>query len=321
MRSRVQHSLSILFSLVLLTGANVAMAAEIRLSLPPDPNALPIFVLEEKQARFLPDDELVLVSNPAGDPSAMRAMIETRRVDFALFNLIGGLRFYQGGLQDMGLVTPWVWRGIYLLQPVESGPLATLDGERVLVAPGTSTPPHVITERALAGMDIRPEFITGGAGAVLMQQMRQPGRAPAAVAAPEPLVSLILDRQRAQDWQQRWEIRLDPTEQLGDAIPLGALWATHPDVDAEVRERLVEALGRVAAWIDDPANHDEAAAIGAEGYRSFFRMPIPQATLRGMLDAERVHWSVDTGPAARETVDEYLRSVFGIETPEGLFVQ
>jgi len=320
MRRHAHHALSFAFALILLAGVRGAGAAEIRLSLPPDPNALPIFVLEQKQDRFLPDDELVLVSNPAGDPSAMRAMIQSRRVDFALFNLIGGVRFRQGGLQDLGLVTPWVWRGIYLLQPAGSGSLASLDDQRILVAPGTSTPPHIITERVLAGMDIHPEFVTGGAGAVLMQQMRQPQRAPAAVAAPEPVVSLILDRQENQDWDQRWEIRLDPTTGFDGDIPLGALWATHQDIDPDVRERLVEALDRVAAWMANPAHHDEAAAIGAAGYRSFFRMPLPETTFRRMLDAERVQWSVDRGPAVRKTVGEYL-SAFGIETPTGLFVE
>ncbi|MFP4639244.1 MAG: hypothetical protein ACLFMY_02255 [Guyparkeria sp.] len=296
-----------------------SQAAEIRLSLPPDPNALPVFVLEAKQERFLPEDDLKLVSNPAGDPSAMRAMIQARRVDFALFNLIGGVRFHAGGLRDISLVTPWVWRGIYLLQPVEDNDLEELDGQRVLVAPGTSTPPHVVTEEVLTDMGIRPEFVTGGAGTVLMEQLRDPKRAPAGVAAPEPLVSQILDRQEAQDWDQRWEIRLDPAEQLGGEIPLGALWQAHPDVDPEVRERLVAALDEVANWLEDPANHDEAAAIAAAGYGSFFRMPVPESTFRGLLAAERVRWDTGTDAETRRKVKTYLRSVFEIDAPAGLF--
>ncbi|MFP4251133.1 MAG: hypothetical protein ACOCY2_01705 [Guyparkeria sp.] len=296
-----------------------SQAAEIRLSLPPDPNALPVFVLEAKQERFLPEDDLKLVSNPAGDPSAMRAMIQARRVDFALFNLIGGVRFHAGGLRDISLVTPWVWRGIYLLQPVEDNDLEELDGQRVLVAPGTSTPPHVVTAEVLTDMGIRPEFVTGGAGTVLMEQLRDPKRAPAGVAAPEPLVSQILDRQEAQDWEQRWEIRLDPAEQLGGEIPLGALWQAHPDVDPEVRQRLVAALDEVANWLEDPANHDEAAAIAAAGYRSFFRMPVPESTFRGLLAAERVRWDTGTDAEMRRTVRAYLRSVFELDAPADLF--
>lgn len=306
---------------ILLMLAAPARAEDIRLSLPPDPNALPVFVLEAKRQQFLPDDELTLVSNPAGDPSAMRAMIQARRVDFALFNLIGGVRFKQGGLRDLALVTPWVWRGIYLLQPTDGGTLAELDGRRVLVAPGISTPPHVISERVLADMDIHPEFVTGGAGTVLMEQLRDPRRAPAAVAAPEPVVSLILHRQQSQQWQQRWEITLDPAERLGGSIPLGALWQAHPDVDPGARQRLVEAFDEVAAWLADPSNHEEAAAIGTAGYRSFFRMPIPEAALREMLDADRVHWSITKGPVARKTVNDYLRRVFDIEMPEALYLR
>ena len=313
----ITRTLALTFLLMLLAPAR---AEDIRLSLPPDPNALPIFVLEAKQQRFLPDDNLALVSNPAGDPSAMRAMIQARRVDFALFNLVGGVRFHQGGLHDLALVTPWVWRGIYLLQPLDGGALDTLDGQRVLVAPGTSTPPHVITERVLADMDIRPDFVTGGAGTVLMEQLRDPGRAPAAVAAPEPVVSLILQRQVSQEWQQRWEITLDPAEQLGGTIPLGALWQAHPDVDPGARQRLVDALDEVAAWLKDPANHEEAAAIGAAGYRSFFRMPVPEAAFREMLGADRIEWGTSTGSEGRETVSDYLRSVFGIEVPGAIFL-
>ncbi|WP_372986031.1 hypothetical protein [Marinobacter sp.] len=291
------------------------------MSLPPDPNALPIFVLEARQAQFLPADNLILISNPAGDPSGMRALIQGRRVDFTLFNLVGGVRFYQGGLQDLSLVTPWVWQGIYLLQPVGAGPLETLESQRVLVAPGTSTPPHVVTEKALASINIRPEFITGGAGAVLMQQLRSSERAPRGVAAPEPLVSLILDQQEAQEWEQRWEIRLDPAQHLGGTIPLGALWQAHPDVEPGTRERLVAALTEVVSWLEDPANHAEAAAIAAASYRDFFRMPVPEATFRKMLRAERVQWHAATGDMTRQTVVDYLDRVFDISAPEGMFLQ
>lgn len=296
-------------------------AAEIRLSLPPDPNALPVFVLEAKRAQFLPEDDLILISNPAGDPSGMRALIQGRRVDFTLFNLVSGVRFVQGGMNDMSLVTPWVWKGIYLLQPVGAGPIETLDTKKVLVAPGTSTPPHVVTERALARMGIRPDFVTGGAGAVLMEQLRTSERAPSAVAAPEPLVSLILDRQDAQRWEQRWEIRLDPAQQLGGTIPLGALWQAHPDVESGIRDRLVAALGAVGDWLKDPDNHAEAAAIGSARYREFFRMPVPEDTLLEMLRMERVHWETATDDATRQIVVEYLDEVFEIVAPQGLFLQ
>lgn len=307
-------------SFVWLLLAAPLSAAQIRLSLPPDPNALPIFVLMEKQAEFLPEDELELVANPAGDPSAMRAMIQARRMDFALFNLIGGTRFIQGGLDGLHLVTPWVWRGIFLLTPAEQDDLAALQGGTVLVAPGISTPPHIITEKALQRQDIVPRFVTGGAGAVLMSQMRDPDKAPAGVAAPEPLVSLIQYRQQKEDWPQRWKISLDPTRNLQGDVPLGALWQVHDGVDPNTRQRLLEAMNRAAEWAQAPANRAQAARIAARGYKRTFRMPIPAEALQTLLEEQRVIWEADDDAATRATVSDYLQQVFGLRQPANLYL-
>ena len=310
---------SILLAL-LLAGAGSAHADDIRLSLPPDPNALPVFVLMEKQEAFLPGDRLQLVANPSGDPSAMRAMVQARRMDFALFNLVGGTRFIQGGLEGLHLVGPWVWRGIYLLTPESSAGLEALDGKAVLVSPGVSTPPHIVTQKALQRVQVEAKFVTGGSGAVLLNQLSTPERAPAAMAAAEPQVSLILHRQQAEEWAQRWKVALDPADALGGAVPLGALWQVHEAVDPALRERLVEGLKRAAAWAQDPRNHAEAARIGARGYQAMFRLPIPEAALRDMLDAQRVDWRLEQDAAMRQTVTRYLADVFGLQAPASLFL-
>ena len=307
-----------LLALCLLATAPLK-ADEIRLSLPPDPNALPVFVLMEKQDAFLPGDSLELVANPAGDPSAMRAMIAAERMDFAMFNLVGGTRFIQGGLEGVHLVSPWVWRGIYLLTPKGNTDLAALNDEMVLVAPGVSTPPHIITKKALKQEGIEPRFATGGAGAVLFSRLRDPEKAPAAVAAPEPLVSLIEHRQQAQGWQQRWQVALDPTEALGGDIPLGALWQVGDDGDTAVQDRLVEGLTRAAEWAQAPEHREEAAHIAAEGYKRTFRMPIPPRALAGLLREERVDWRLDADGHTRSRIEAYLSEVFGLSAPAGLY--
>ncbi len=299
--------------------APLARADTVRLSLPPDPNALPVFVLMEKQEAFLPEDRLELVANPAGDPSAMRAMIAAERMDFAMFNLIGGTRFIQGGLEGVHLVSPWVWRGIYLLTPESDNDLAALDDEMVLVAPGVSTPPHIITAKALKRESVEPRFATGGAGAVLFSRLRDPAKAPAAVAAPEPLVSLIEHRQQARDWEQRWQVALDPTEALGGDIPLGALWQVGDDGDPAVQERLVEGLTRAAEWAQAAEHREEAARIAAEGYKRTFRMPIPPRALAGLLQEERVVWRLDADGHTRPRIKAYLSEVFGMAAPAGLY--
>ncbi len=318
MKPRRPFTSTLIGLLLACTGA--VHAGDIRLSLPPDPNALPVFVLMEKQKEFLPEDHLELAANPSGDPSAMRAMIQSRRIDFALFNLVGGTRFIQGGLEGMHLVGPWVWRGIYLLMPESGAGLAALNGKTVLVSPGVSTPPHIVTQKALERANVQVKFVTGGSGAVLLNQLADPSRAPAALAAPEPQVSLILHRQQTEAWPLRWKIALDPAEALGGSVPLGALWQAHEDIDPALRQRLVEGLRRAAAWAQEPQNHAEAARIGAAGYQAMFRLPIPADALRDMLASQRVEWRLDQGAAMRETVTRYLAEVFGLRAPESLFL-
>jgi len=308
-----------------VTDTTATESQKIRIGLPPDPNALPLFILEQRQDDLLPGFELELVSNPAGDPSAMRAMLQGGRVDFAFFNLIGGVRFIEGGLEQLELVAPWVWQGIYLLTPMDSSELEKVDGRQVFAAPGLSTPPHVVTERALRARGIEPKFASAGAGMALQAQARDPQRAPAGIAAPEPLISLILHRQEAEDWEQQWTISLDPTkeleDQLGVRVPLGAIWSVGDQANQAQREALMAGLEAVIAWLMDPENHEEAAKIAAQRFDSFFNMPIPEAALLRMLRSERVKWKPADDPAIREAVAAYLREVFDIEPPVGLFSQ
>jgi len=298
---------------------------KIRVGLPPDPNAVPLFILEQRQDDLLPDFELELVSNPAGDPSAMRAMVQDGRVDFTFFNVIGGVRFVEGGLKQLELVAPWVWQGIYLLTPAESSELEKVDGRQVFVAPGLSTPPHVVTERALHARGIEPKFASTGAGMALLAQALNPQRAPAGIAAPEPLISLILHRQEAEDWEQQWSISLDPAKELEDRlgvrVPLGAIWSVGDQANPEQREALMAGLEAAIAWLADPENHEEAAKIASQRFNSFFNMPIPEAALLRMLRSERVKWEPADDHATREAVAAYLREVFDIEPPVGLLSQ
>ncbi|ABM60994.1 hypothetical protein [Halorhodospira halophila] len=307
------------------TGTPATDSQEIRVGLPPDPNAVPLFILEQRQDDLLPDFELELVRNPAGDPSAMRAMVQDGRIDFAFFNLIGGVRFVEGGLEQLELVAPWVWQGIYLLTPADRSEPEKADGRQVFAAPGVSTPPHVVTERALGARGIEPEFASTGAGMALLAQARHPQRAPAGIAAPEPLVSLILHRQEAEDWEQQWAIGLDPAEDLEDQldvrVPLGAIWSVGDQANQEQREALMDGVEAATAWLTDPENQEEAAEMAAQRFDTFFDMPIPEAALLRMLRTERVTWEPADDQPTRKAVDTYLREVFDIEPPDGVLSQ
>ena len=314
--------------LLLATAALLGLAATthadtIRLSFPPDPNALPVFVLHAKQAEWLPNDRLELSSNPAGDPSAMRALIAQGRIDFSLFNLVGGVRFVQSGLKNIHLVSPWVWKGVYLLTPADTQgrptPVAALHGKTLAASPGLSTPPQIVTQKALERAGVRPDFISAGAGMVLMNLLSDPARAPSGLAAAEPAVSLVLWKQQQDHWPQQWAIALDPAESLGTEVPLGALWQVGDEVSPQARKRFVEAMQRVADWASDPRNRVEAARIASEGYAGFFRQPIPPQVFETMLSARRVVWRLDPPNVTRPIVKNYLDSVFDIEMPPSLY--
>jgi len=300
---------------MMLLSVGSAFADTFTITVPPDPNALPVFVLMEKGARFLPGDQIELIQSPAGDPSAMRAMIQARKMDFAFFNIVGGANFIVNGMSQLKLVAPWVWRGVYLLMPVESADIKDLNGKNVLVAPGLSTPPHIVNKKALARQGIAPKFLAGGSGMALFSQLADPGRAPAGVVAPEPTISMILDRQKAENWRQQWRIAFEPAGALGEVIPLGALWQVHAGVSGAGRTRLSEALTAAAAYTTDPANRAEVAAIGAKWYANLFKTPIPAPVFASILENSRVEWRLDLSESTKKRVEVYLKDVFGISFP------
>ncbi|MDD4888067.1 MAG: hypothetical protein PHO64_14320, partial [Thiomonas sp.] len=236
----------------------------------------------------------------------------------------GGVRFVQSGLRDIHLVSPWVWRGIYLLTPADAQgrptPIAVLQGKTIAVSPGLSTPPQIVTQKALQHEGIKADFIAAGSGSVLMNLLRDPAKAPAGLAAAEPMVGVVLLRQQQENWPVRWAVALDPAQALGTEIPLGALWQVGRKTSDAARGRFVAALQRAAQWANDPRNHAEAARIAARGYAEFFRQPVPEQAFENILKERRVVWRMDDVATAKPVVQRYLKSVFNIEMPPKLFV-
>lgn len=305
-----------------IVGGSPVYAEKVTITLPPDPNALPVFVLKAKQAEFLPQDEIVIVQAPGGDPSAMRAMIQGKKMDFAFFNTVGGANFVRNGMKQLKLVGPWVFKGVYLLTPLESKDLSALNGGKALIAPALSTPPHIIVRKALMNKGIQPKFLAGGSGAALFSQIFDKSKAPAGVAAAEPLISMILVKQKTDKWPQQWHIALDPTEALkGGYIPLGALWQVHAGVSEGVRKRFMEALDKAAAYTVDPSHRSEVAAIGSKGFIESFKNPVPREVFESLLENRRIMWKLDRGEQAQKLVLDYLKDVFNINVASSMFIE
>ena len=73
--------------------ASSLVAENFKVLTPPDPNSIPLMVLEAKQKEFLGTDTIKITKAPSGDISAMKAMMNDKKVDVALFNFIAGVSF------------------------------------------------------------------------------------------------------------------------------------------------------------------------------------------------------------------------------------
>jgi ABC-type nitrate/sulfonate/bicarbonate transport system substrate-binding protein len=300
---------------------------KITVSTPPDPNIIPLAVLRQKAQAWDLGFEVVIQNAPAGDPGAMRAMIHDRRVDFALFNALGGTKFYNAGLDNLRLVGTHVWRGVYLLARDSVAERADLDGATVLAVPGVQNPPHVLSMRALAREGIRPEFVPGGSGPALMALLSQPDRAPMGFVAPEPMVSIILGRQESDDWSVRYRVFVDPQEMLSPTgeIPLGSLWLVNPDIltdHPDAAREFVAAFDRATDYVNNPANHEEVARMVAEALTEIYSQSAGASVYRAMLESGRLGMDYRSAGDIRDFVTTNLMDLYDVEArPEMFCVQ
>lgn len=294
-------------------------------STPPDPNIIPLAVLREKADEWGLDVNVEIVTAPAGDPSAMRAMIQKRNVHFALFNALGGTKFYNAGLDDIRLVGVHVWKGVYLAAKETVQEPGDLEGETLLAVPGMQNPPHVLSMKALGELGVGAEFVPGGSGPALMALLSQEDRAPKAFAAPEPMISIIFKNQEVNDWPVRYRVLVDPQAVLVPAsgeVPLGALWLVDPAVvsdHGDAAQRFVAGFDRAVDYANDSAHYDEVAEIVADAMAEFYSQSSDASVFQAMLESGRL--GLDFRPAVdvHDVVTQNLEQLYDIEVPEGVF--
>ncbi|MDP8305621.1 MAG: hypothetical protein RAO75_03785 [Candidatus Chlorobium antarcticum] len=292
---------------------------------PPDPNFIPVAVLREKVSELAPGIAVEIVTAPSGDPSAMRAMLYSRAADFALFSTLGGSRFYGAGLDNIALVGVHVWKGVWLVgQKGLKGPEA-LNGKRVLAVPAIKTPPHMVIEKSLNDKGIRPDFVSGGAGPVLMAQLSNPAKAPLAFVAPEPMVSILLARQLKEKWPVQYAVMPLWGTVAGfgaGETALGALWAVDPQrlaANPGASQAFVAGFRDAVAFVNDPANHDEVSKIVARTMREIYGQAAPASVYRSMLASGRLKLDFRPTAAVRARVVRDLNDTYGFRVDEGIF--
>jgi ABC-type nitrate/sulfonate/bicarbonate transport system substrate-binding protein len=294
-------------------------------STPPDPNFIPIAVLAAKADEWIPGITVKMVTAPAGDPSAMRALAQNRAVDFSLFNLHAGSKFYATGMSHMRLIGSHVWKGVYLLAQESVMDVSELNGETLFAVPAIMTPPHIISEKALNLGGVTAEFLPAGSGPSLFALLSQPDKAPKAFAAPEPMVSIILSRQQKENWPITYRVLMDPQRVLDPVsgeVPTGSLWLLNPgilDSEPDAVEAFIDGFDRANSYAVDPLNSDEVAAIVAKALAEVYDQSANTQVYVDMLKSGRLGLNFRRAEEIRDIVLANLRSLYDMEVDEGMF--
>jgi ABC-type nitrate/sulfonate/bicarbonate transport system substrate-binding protein len=297
----------------------------ITVSTPPDPNFIPIAVLEAKAKEWMPGVTVKVVTAPAGDPSAMRAMIQKKAVDFALFNILGGTKFFNGGLKDIRLVGTHVWKGVYLVTQEQITDVKELQNETLLALPSIKTPPHVVTAKALKKLGVKAEFVPSGSGPSLIAQLARPEKAPKGFVAPEPFVSIVLAKQKRGNWPVKYKVLMDPQKVLNPTtgeIPLGSLWLINPEFPKKNKDAaasFIKGFERAVLYCNDKANLDEVSAIVAASMSRIYGQAAGTRVYRNMISSGRLGLDFRSSEKIKDLVTKDLKALYNVDVKKEIF--
>ncbi|MBF0586684.1 hypothetical protein INT08_07230 [Prosthecochloris sp. N3] len=296
-----------------------------RVITPPDPNFIPMSVLRAKADEWMPGVDVELVMAPSGDPSAMRAMLYSRAADFALFSVLGGSRFVDAGISNLSLVGVHVWKGVHLLAQESVNSVRKLDAQRLIAVPAVMTPSHMVARYALHMQGVRADFVSGGGGPVLMAQLSRSESAPLGLVAPEPMVSIILQRQQRENWPVRYKVLMDSqaaaSPQTGET-PLGGLWVVEPyrvGSNKKAAQAFVDGFRRAVDYVGDPRHVDEVADIVSVAMKEVYGQNAPASVYRSMLKSGRLGLDFRDARAVEKVVVKELKRIYGVVVDEKVF--
>ncbi len=269
--------------------ASSLLAENFKVLTPPDPNSIPLLVLEAKQKEFLGTDTMTIAKAPSGDISAMKAIMNDKKVDVALFNFIAGGKFYSQGIDHLRLAGVHVWGGVGILSKTQIKPndWNALKNTKGLSLPAIKTPPYMFGLSAMKKNGLNPKRdvkVAGMGPAVAFNTMSMKNRAPSFVLAPEPLLSIVLFKQDKENWEQKYHIFADSAKAMtgkAGATPLGAFWIVD---DKKNMDNLIYGFEKAISFINNPANKKEVSQIVAKGFKKHFGQKVPAKVFENVLD-------------------------------------
>ena len=188
------------------------------------------------------------------------------------------------------------------------------------------TPPHLASQKALQVHGIKVDFIPGGAGPSLFALLSQKDRAPLAFAAPEPFVSIIMAKQKKEDWETSYHIILDPQAELNpetERIPLGSLWLINDDLVSskpKAVKTFVDGFARANEYVNNPDNYDEVSQIVANTLAKVYGKGAGAPIFRMMLESGRLGLGFLPAEDIQIEVTANLKRLYNFDVDSGVFI-
>lgn len=328
-------SLSIIGSI----GKNEAQARQIgtqenkitfRVATPPDPNSIPLIILKNYEDSWLIKDghrvNVEIVLAPGGDPSAMKALLHGRQVDFALFNNLGAAKFYSMGERHLKLLGVHVWRGIYILTWQNITEWKQLNNLKGIAVPAIKTPPHIWAVKALKMHGIKVQFASIGMGQALFTTLSRPEKSVPIVVAPEPAVTMILMKQEMNNWKVKYKVFADTAKEINPVkgVPLGAMVLVKRDILQQKDKRkamdiLIEGFKRAIAEVNDREKIAQNSRVLVRGWKTIFHQWVPERLFEMMLRSGRLGLNFRSSNKIKGDLVK-LYSQFGIKSEKDFFL-
>ncbi|OPL08875.1 MAG: hypothetical protein AVO33_08135 [delta proteobacterium ML8_F1] len=295
---------------------------------PPDPNSIPLLLLELYQEEMLEEGVRIEVKvAPAGDPAAMSAMISAKEADFALFNALGGARQFQNGAEDLRMLGVHIWKGVYLLAREGSDSWADFDGVQGLAVPGVGTTPHIMAQKALVKYGAEPQFAGMGPGLALWTALGSEDNEIEIIAAAEPAVTMLLMRQQSEDWPVKYRVYSDLARELSPdtgEVPLGALFLidrglAQDEVGAGDIEVIVKGFEEAIGFMNDPANIDRIKADLPGQWQRIFSQELPPQMFVNLIQSGRIGAEFRQAGEIKESAMKFWLEEFNFELSDQTF--
>jgi len=295
---------------------------------PPDPNAIPLLLLDLYQEEMLGEGVKIEVKvAPAGDPAAMSAMIAGKEADFALFNALGGAKQFQNGARDLRMLGVHIWKGVYLLAREGSDSWESFDGVQGLAVPGVGTTPHVMAQKALGRYGAEPRFAGMGPGLALWTALGSDQNEIEIIAAAEPAVTMLLMRQEAENWPVKYQVFSDLAKELSPdtgEVPLGALFLIDQglaleEVGSRDIEVIIKGIEAAIAFMNDPESMDQIKADLPGQWQNVFSQELPPQLFVTLIQSGRIGAEFKPAQEIKDSAMKFWRDKFKIELKDQAF--